>query len=161
MPILFGVLLLATAGAFAHSQRLKTKPLILDKVRMGLGQPDSAFTPNGDCQNDTIASRFRLTKPDVITVSIVGREDEHIRTLHQNRPLRAYKFFRFWWDGLDDDGKVVSTGPYRVRVELAEHQRDLLLPGRLRVHRSAYRPGPNCKKPRRYPRKSGASEATR
>lgn len=159
MPVLFAVLVLATAGAFAQSQRLKTQPLILDKVRIGLGVKGAAFTPNGDCHGDTIASRFRLTKRDVITVSIVDAQDRTVRTLHQDRPLRAYKFFRFWWDGLGDDGKVVSTGPYRVRVQLAEHGRDLILGGRLRVHRSTYAPGPNCDKPRRYPRKGGHSGA--
>lgn len=159
VPVLFGVLVLATAGAFAQSQRLKTEPLLLDKVRMGLGMDGAAFTPNGDCSGDTIASRFRLTKRDVITVSIVGADGEYVRTLHENRPLRAYKFFKFWWDGLDDEGKVVATGPYNVRVQLAEHGRDLLLDGRLRVHRSAYDPGPHCEKPRRYPRKREVSEA--
>lgn len=159
MPVLFAVLVIATAGAFARSQSLKTEPLLLDKVRLGLGVRGGAFTPNGDCQGDTIASRFRLTRRDVITVSIVTPEGEHVRTLNQSRPLRAYKFFRFWWDGLDDDGKVVPTGPYHVRVQLAEHDRDLVLGGRLRVHRSTYDPGPNCDKPRRYPRRAADSEA--
>lgn len=159
MPILFGVLVLATAGAFAQSQRLKTQPLILDKVRLGLGMRGAVVTPNGDCHGDTIASRFRLTRRDVITVSIVRPDGEHVRTLHESRPLRAYKFFRFWWDGLDDDGKVAYTGPYKVRVQLAEHDRDLVLGGLLRVQRSTYAPGPHCKKTRRYPRKREASEA--
>lgn len=157
VPILFGILVLATMAAFVHSQRLKTQPLILDKVRLGIGMRGAVFTPNGDCKQDTIASRFRLTRRDVITVSIVTPDGEHVRTLHKDRPLRAYKFFKFWWDGLDDDGQVVATGPYKVRVQLTEHDRDLLLGGRLRVHRSAYRPGPHCKKPRRYPRHPEAS----
>jgi hypothetical protein len=152
--VLFAVLVIVTAGAFAQSQRLKSQPLILDKVRLGVGVKGSVFTPNGDCHGDTIASRFRLTKRDVITVSIERPNGEHVRWLKQERPLRAYKYFKFWWDGLDDNGKVVNTGPYKIRVRLAEHDRDLVLGGVLRVHRSKYEPGPNCKKPRRYPRKA-------
>lgn len=159
MPALFAVLVIATAGAFAQSQSLKTEPLILDKVRLGIGASGGAFTPNGDCRDDVVASRFRLTRPDVITVSIVRPDGSHVRTLHENRPLRAYKYFRFWWDGLDDDGDVVETGPYGVRVQLARHDRDLTLGGRLRVHRSAYRPGPDCDKPRLYPRRAADAEA--
>lgn len=158
-PALFAVLVIATAGAFAQSQRLKTQPLILDKVRLGIKAKGNAFTPNGDCHGDTIASRFRLTKRDVITVSVVRPNGEHVRYLVVDRPLRPYKFFRFWWDGLDDEGEVVNTGPYKIRVQLAQHDRDLILGGLLRVHRSKYRPGPHCKKPRRYPRKGAHSEA--
>lgn len=154
LPVLFAALVIATGAAFAYSQSLKTEPLLLDKVRLGIGVRGGAFTPNGDCHGDTIASRFRLTRRDVITVSIVRPDGQHVRTLHEGRPLRAYKFFKFWWDGLDDAGDVVETGPYLVRVRLAEHDRDLQLGGRLRVHRSRYEPGPNCDKPRRYPRRS-------
>lgn len=153
VPALFAVLVVATAGAFAQSQRLKTEPLILDKVRLGIGVKGSAFTPNGDCHGDTIASRFRLTRRDVITVSVERPDGKHIRFLHQDRPLRAYKFFRFWWDGLNDEGKVARTGQYKIRVQLAEHDRSLILGGVLRLQRSTYAPGPNCDKPRRYPRK--------
>ena len=151
VPVLFAVLTLLTAVAFAQSQRLKTQPLLLDKVRLGLGIEGTAFTPNGDCHGDTIASRFRLTRPDVITVSIVRPDGSHVRTLHEDRPLRAYKFFKFWWDGLDDEGNVAGAGQYKIRVQLAQHDRDLLLGGVLRLQRSKYQPGPHCDKPRRYP----------
>lgn len=158
IPVTFAVLILATVAAFAQSQRLKTEPLLLDKVRLGVGIKGTVFTPNGDCHGDTIASRFRLTRRDVITVSIVRPDGSHVRTLHKDRPLRAYKYFKFWWDGLDDEGKLPGTGQYKIRVQLAEQNRDLILGGVLRLQRSKYEPGPHCKKVRRYPGKANATK---
>lgn len=144
VPILFAVLVAATTLAFAESQRLKTKPLILDSVKAG-----GAFSPNGDCQDDKIRIRFRLTERDTVTIRIARPEGgEEVRRLIDRRDLRAYRFFEFWWDGRDDAGRPAASGPYKVRVTLHERDRELEIGGRLRLHRKPYDPGPGCEKER-------------
>ncbi len=151
VPILFAVLVVATAGAFAKSQHLKTQPLVLDKVKLGIGAKRGVFTPNGDCRRDMTRVLFRLTRPDRATVEVIRPDGRLIRTLVEDRQLRAYRFFRFWWDGLNDAGEPAETGPYNVRVRLAEQDRELVIGGRLRLHAGTYRPLPNCRKERREP----------
>lgn len=145
--MLFALLVLATGVGLAETQRLKTEPAILDRVRVG-----GAFTPNGDCQRDKSRISFRLTRGDTVTVS-VGRPrgDETVRTLADSRELRSYKQFSFWWDGLNDAGEPAETGPYRARVELAEQDKVLEIGRRIRLHRGKYDPSPRCDKQRRIP----------
>ena len=160
VPILFAVLVLATVAAFASAQRLKSEPLVLDKVRLGVSGKGATFTPNGDCRNDMTRIRFRLTRSDRVTIRITRPDGTPVRTLVKNRELRSYRFFRFWWDGLDNRGRSAATGPYKVMVTLIRQGRELELGGRLRLHRGNYRPTPNCDKPRRVPpRRSEADRA--
>ena len=144
VPVLFAVLVIATTAAFAHTQRLKTKPLILDNVKVG-----GIFTPNGDCNEDKIRIRYRLTERDTVTM-VIARPDDGpvVRTLVERRDLRAYRHFEFWWDGRDDQGRPAASGPYKVRVTLHERDRELEIGGRLRLHRGSYDPGPGCEKRR-------------
>ena len=61
VPLLFALIAAATVVAFVVSQDLKSQPLILDKVKLGVGSRGAVFTPNGDCRRDKTRIRFRRT----------------------------------------------------------------------------------------------------
>ena len=152
-PLLFALLVLATLGAFAGAQRLKREPLVLDKLRLApLVRGNTVISPNGDGRYDVAHVRFRLTKSDRGRVEIIDKHDRPVRTLtgrvveqHGGRGPRvrsgsvlpSYKPLVFRWNGRDRRGRVVATGPYRVRVSLLTEDRTLVPLGRIRVHAGA------------------------
>src|SRR3954447_21518800 len=86
--LVFALLALATVAAFAWSQRLKRDPLVLDKVTFVAApvprNPEArlrSFTPNGDCRNDRLRIRFRVTQSDDATVQVVKPGGKVVYTL--------------------------------------------------------------------------------
>lgn len=146
VPVLFAVLVLGTFAALAESQRLKTEPALVDQIRIG-----GVFYPNGDCRRDAAPIRFRLTRPDTVTMTITRPSGRPIRTLLEDHFLPAYRHYRFWWDGRGDTGEPAMTGPYTLRLQLDDHDREIRIGGPIRLHRSAYRPRPGCDKERFVP----------
>ncbi|MGA7397422.1 MAG: hypothetical protein WBW62_08255, partial [Solirubrobacterales bacterium] len=75
-PVAIGLLFVLTIAAFGWSQRLKREPLVIDRVEFiadgAVTDKISVFTPNGDCERDTIAINFRTTKSDDASVEIIG-----------------------------------------------------------------------------------------
>jgi hypothetical protein len=149
-PLIFAALVVATVAAFAYAQRLKREPLILDKVSFSpLIAGRSVITPNGDGHDDFVHIRFRLTKTDRGVVEVIDRDDRPVRKLtvkilsRRNRVtamlppgavLPAFKDFAARWNGRTDKGRLVPTGPYRLRVKLLGEDRNLVPVGRIRVH---------------------------
>ena len=133
-PVVVGVLAIATIAAFAHAQRLKREPLILDKVTFGTRDTHGAFTPNGDCVNEYGRIRFRITKSDHANVQIVDPDGRLVRVLARDRFLKRYRFFVFHWDGREDDGSKAPPGRYKLRLVLLGEDRNLTPGGRLRLH---------------------------
>jgi hypothetical protein len=149
-PVLFALLVAATLGAFAGAQRLKREPLVLDKLTLTpLVSGNAVITPNGDGRSEVARIRFRLTKADRGRVEIIDKDDRAVRALsgrvvdRRGGPgprvvpgslLPSYKPLVFRWDGRDGSGKVVPTGPYRLRVSLLTEDRTLIPLGRIRVH---------------------------
>ena len=155
--IVFAALALGTAGAFAVAQRLKGEPLILDKV---VFKP-AIFTPNADCRRDRGRVRFRLTRSDRARIEIVDLEDRPVRRIEEvlevvdqnrrrvrpvsgRRPLASYRFFVLRWDGRTDRGFLAPPGPYKLRVTLLGQDRELIPPGRFRLHEAPRRPRRGC-----------------
>lgn len=140
-PVTVIVLLALTVAAFGLSQRLKREPLLIDRVSyLAEGVPEGApnrtvFTPNGDCGRERIAIRFRSTRTDLADISVVTAEDRPVRTLASDRFLRRYREYRFTWNGRGDSGNELPPGRYRVRIRLQQNDRDLLLPGRMRLRK--------------------------
>src|SRR5690349_5153122 len=102
--LVFALLVLATVAAFAWAQRLKRDPLVLDKVTFVAApvprHPDApradSFTPNGDCRNDLVRIRFRVTQSDDATVQVVKPGGRVVVTLARERFLKRYHFHTFY-----------------------------------------------------------------
>ena len=115
------VLLGATAAAFAVAERLK-----LEKSPISGTRVDRVFSPICRCPTDVARIRFRLATADRLTLAIIDANDHRVRTLVNNRPTRGRRHYT--WNGRDDDGRVVSEGPYRARVQLDDLGRTIVLP---------------------------------
>ena len=131
MPRLFSTALLfvligATAGAFVITEGLKLEKSPITKVSV---EP-KIFSPTCECDTDLMLIAFRLRKADRVTLAIVDKNGNLVRTLVG--PVQRSKGpFSASWDGRDEDGAVVRDGTYRARVHL--RHRTILMPNRLRV----------------------------
>ena len=149
--VVFALLVLATVGAFAWSQRLKRDPLVLDKVSF-VGAPvlhpknpvHNSFTPNGDCRYDRVRIRFRVTQSDHAIVQIVKPGGMLVITLARGRYLKRYHFFTFYWNGRSRAGGRATPGRYKLRVKLLGQGRVLVPPGVIKLHRAPPRPLKGC-----------------
>ena len=125
--VLFALFVLATGGAFVATQRLKRSTPIVERVFFY-----QYLSPNNDGRKDTATLRFDLPKAQRVTVSLVDRTGEVVRTLADDRFL-SKGTHPFVWDGRDDDGVVVPDGIYRMRVGLREEGRSVTAPRILHV----------------------------
>lgn len=139
-PLTVALLLVATVAAFGWSQRLKREPLVVDRVEYRVlgftpnGEAPTVFSPNGDCRRDRMTINFRTTRSDTADVEIIGLGGKVIRTLARDRFFKRYREHTLIWDGLKDDGQVPITSKYRVRVTMHGEDRELYLPGWIRLH---------------------------
>ena len=153
--LVFAFLVLATAAAFAYSQRLKRDPLVLDKVSFVAvpkvaPRPGEArevvrpFTPNQDCRFDRERIRFRVTQTDRATVQVVKPGGKLVVTLARDRFLKRYKFHTFYWDGRERNDGIAPPGRYKLRVKLLGQDRVLVPPGAIRLHEAEPRARETC-----------------
>jgi len=138
--LVFALLVLATAAAFAWSQHLKRDPLVIDRVTFGT-PGHRAFTPNGDCKHDRIRIRFRTTQSDRGTVQIVKPGGRIVLTLARDKYLKRYTFHTYRWAGSERNDGVAPPGRYKLRVKLLGLDRVLVAPGAIRLHRASSAPG--------------------
>lgn len=133
------LLALLTVGAFLVSQRLKREPLVVDRVdyvALGLTPNSDApwsFSPNGDCQRDSMTIRFRTTRSDRDDVEVIDTEDRVVATLAEDRFFKRYREHLLVWDGTDDEGRLVEQDRYRIRITMRGLDRVLYLPGRMKL----------------------------
>lgn len=135
VALAFGVLVLATVGAFFVTQRLKRAPPVV----LGL-QNLEAFSPNGDGRRDTAFISFFLKRSDQVSVSIINGNDDVVRQLASERHVPAHHRVTFTWNGRTDTGPVAPDGYYQWRVGLAQEGRSLTLPFGLRLDTAPPRP---------------------
>lgn len=142
----FGLLVVATAGAFFFTQRLKRAEPVVERVWFA-----DHFSPNGDGREDTVDLRFDLPEDDRVTVEIVDETGEPVRELADDVPRGAdrggvrwtgpgERTARLTWDGRTDAGRAAPDGVYRMRVTLREEGRLLTAPRELRLDTTAPRP---------------------
>jgi hypothetical protein len=105
-------------GAFFVTTRLKRSAPVVEKLTF-----NRHFSPNGDGRVDTVVLALRLRRTDDVTVSIVMRDGNRVRTLAENLTVRAGRRYRFRWDGRTDGGRVARDGEYQVRVSLRRQGR--------------------------------------
>ena len=149
--VVFALLVLATVAAFAYAQRLKRDPLVVDRVHF-VSPPVSpnteervhSFTPNGDCQRDTIRISFRTTVSDTGNVQIVKPGGKVVLTLAREEFLKRYTIHTYVWDGRQRGGGTAPPGRYKLRVTLLGEDRVLVLPGAIKLHDVPPEPGRVC-----------------
>jgi hypothetical protein len=124
---LVALLLAATAAAFVITERLKLTPSPIIGTRV-----DKVFSPVCDCDTDTATITFRLRQRDVVSVSIVDQDGDRVRELARAQPAARGPVTDFW-DGRDDDARVVPEGAYLPRVELQRERRTITLPNPIEV----------------------------
>ena len=115
---MFAALVIATVGAFFVTTRLKRSTPVIEQLTFR-----RSFSPNGDGRFDAALFAFRLRRTDEVTVSIVNRDGDEVRTLAADVLLRGGQRHRFRWDGRNEAGRVAPDGEYHLRVGLRRQGR--------------------------------------
>lgn len=124
MPALFAVLALASVGALAITQGLRQGRDVITGVRLA-----EALRPEDD---EPARIRFRLNRGDErARVEVIDRDDDEVRTLAEGPLAEGRHTYR--WDGTDEAGEPAPRGRYRVRVQLGDQDREIVVPGTIRV----------------------------
>lgn len=121
--ITFGVLVCATFAAFLVAQALKSSPPRVQHVSVS-----RLLSPNGDGAYERMFARFTIDRRDDITVKVVKRDGDEVRTLVDDRAIVPRVRQLVKWDGRDDRGREVPDGVYRIRVNLRRQGRAVTLP---------------------------------
>lgn len=131
--VVFALLVVATAAAFAYAQRVKRDPLLVDRVEIG-PKKSNAFAPGSKCESH-IKLKFRTTTSNEGTVEIIRPGGELVRTLAKHEFLKRYSYHVFHWNGKNEAGVLQPVGRYRMRVLLEDEDRTLTLPGTIRLEK--------------------------
>jgi hypothetical protein len=118
-PLLFGVLVVATVGAFFVTTRLKRSTPVVESVTFA-----RHLSPNGDGRLDYLDIGFRIKRADEVTVSLVDADGDEVATLALDRELDAGRH-RVRWRGKTNTGITAPDGEYRVRVGLRRQGRSV------------------------------------
>jgi hypothetical protein len=127
------VLLVATAAAFAVTERLKLERSPITGTRV-----DRLFSPVCECARDVAVISFVLRERSVVTVDVLDAGGASVRTLVRERDEVRGRV-SYIWDGRDEADRVVAEGRYRPRVQIEEHGRTIVLPNPIRVDTTAPR----------------------
>ncbi|MFZ5799267.1 MAG: CARDB domain-containing protein, partial [Thermodesulfobacteriota bacterium] len=77
---------------------------------------NSYISPNGDGIKDNTRFGNRLSEPQDVTVAVVNEEGEAIRE-YSGPDFTNTTYVSLTWDGLDNRGRVVADGQYRIQVQ--------------------------------------------
>ena len=138
--VAFGVLVVATLGAFFVTQRLKQTPRLVQTLSV-----TEVFSPHVTYRKAGI--RIRLKRTDDATVSLLDEDGNVVRRLARNRRMRARRPVQFLWDGRDDAGRVLPDGRYRVRVGLRRQGRSVTLIDEIAIDGTPPRPIVRVRRP--------------
>jgi flagellar hook assembly protein FlgD len=126
VAVLALALIAATAAAFAWTESLKLERLPVVGPRF----PES-FSPVCVCPTETAKLRLRFRVTDTVDADILDADGEVVRSLGERRVRPGLVTFE--WDGRDDEGRVVADGPYRLRVDLEDKRRTVVIPDQVLV----------------------------
>jgi flagellar hook assembly protein FlgD len=112
-------LLVATAAAFAVTERLKLTKSLLTGPKV-----TAAFSPVA--HTDALIS-IRFRRADRVTVTVQDAHRHLVDTLAAGVRLSRGRH-AFLWNGLDSGGARVPDGTYRAQIHLAQAHRTILLP---------------------------------
>jgi hypothetical protein len=133
--IAFGLLVLATLGAFVVTQKLKSSPPLVVRPHIF-----SVFSPTPDARVQRARISFWIVNGDDVSVSIVDADGRIVNRLADGRYLPKRKRIVLFWNGRDESGAVVPDGSYRVRVALIHEGRTIDLAQPIRVDTKPPRP---------------------
>ena len=129
---IFAVLVAATFAAFFVAQRLKNSPSVIQELRINTDAPgQQIFSPNADGRRDRVRFSLLLDKADHVTLTILDDDGDPVRTLIDDRALRAHQRLGLPgvpWDGRDGDGHMAPDGRYRLRITLRDQGRSVVVP---------------------------------
>jgi hypothetical protein len=116
--ILVAALLVATATAFAVTERLKLEdsPVINTRIP-GLFSPREAEARIG----------FRLRREEDLQLDIADSQGTIVKH-GVGSGVFGQAFHQFAWDGRDDSGQIVPDGVYHVQLELKDEGRTIEFP---------------------------------
>ena len=117
---MFAALVFATVGAFFVTTRLKRSTPVIEQLTFR-----RSISPNGDGRFDAALFAFRLRRTDEVTVAIVNRDGDEVRTLAADVLLQGGRRHRFRWDGRNEAGRVAPDGEYHLRVGLRRQGRSV------------------------------------
>jgi hypothetical protein len=123
-------LLIATAAAFAITERLKlTKSAVYGtKVSRGL-------SPTCGCARGRATVSFKLRKHDDLTVTVLNAHKEEVALLAARSFPKG--LVRLKWNGRDDLGRRAPDGIYLVRIHLSGAHQTITLPNRILLDTTA------------------------
>jgi hypothetical protein len=126
------LLLVATATAFAVTERLKLQPSPILEPSV-----DSLFSPTCGCREDEARIAFSLRRGGTVTLTVVDSNNHAVRTLVSDRRYGRDRI-NLAWDGRYADGRLVPDGTYRLRLDLPRRA-PILMPNRIQVDTRAPR----------------------
>jgi hypothetical protein len=118
-------LLIATAAAFAITERLK-----LVKSPIYGTYVSKWISPTCGCARGKAKISVKLRRGDDVTVTILDAGRHVVATLAAGKPLPRGRA-DFSWDGTTDAGGRAPDGVYRPEIHLARQHRTILLPNRI------------------------------
>ena len=122
--ILALLLIVATATAFAVTQRLKLEPSPISQTRVS-----DVFSPVCRCATKAANIEFSLRRADHLRIAIRTGSSE-VTVARGSFPRGDV---RVRWDGRDASGELVPDGIYYPLVELQRAGRTIELPNPIRV----------------------------
>ena len=122
--ILALLLIVATATAFAVTQRLKLEPSPISQTRVS-----DVFSPVCRCASRAASIDFSLRRADDVRIAIRTGSGEV--TVAEGSFAQGDVHVR--WDGRDASGELVPDGTYHPFVELKRAGRTIDLPNPIRV----------------------------
>lgn len=125
-----GGLLIATAAAFAITERLK-----LTKSTVYGTHVSSRLSPTCGCARGKATVSFKLRRRDDLTVAILNARKQDVALLADQ--AYPHGLIRLRWDGRTDAGTRAPDGSYRVRIHLAGAHQTIDLPNRILLDTSA------------------------
>jgi len=121
--ILVAALLVATATAFALTERLKLEDSPVINTRF-----PALFSPK--LAEERIG--FRLRREEDIRLDIADSNGEIVKR-GVGSGVFAPAYHQFAWDGRDDEGRIVPDGTYRVELTLKDEGRTIEFPQTITV----------------------------
>lgn len=116
-------------AAFAYAQVRKQEEPPIGGIRF-----DSRLMPTCDCPADTAPLSFTLSESQPLDATVVDEEGNTVRTLLSGEPQESGRL-TLQWDGTDARGAPVPAGNYRLRLDLTEPPRTIVIPTDVRVER--------------------------
>jgi hypothetical protein len=118
------LLIVATATAFAVTQRLKLEPSPISRTRVS-----DEFSPVCRCASKTASIEFSLRRADDVRVAVRTASGE-VTVAEGSFPEGGV---HVRWDGRDASGEIVPDGTYYPFVQLQRAGRTIDLPNPIRV----------------------------